>query len=174
MTVACCVTTNPLFYHIYRTVDNMQNGTHRLSDDLMRKRELGDADDHNPDTESELDEKEDSLVHIPKTYSQSINTTAEQDTSPKEENAVINHDTILVQEVSAFMEEIQEPAHDKVPVSELGIDIDIVGNFLASKRRIKALKKELAKEKKLHHAYAEGIFVKLTELGDYSEEDDRD
>ena len=116
----------------------------------------------------------DSLVHIPKTYSQSINTTAEQDTSPKEENAVINHDTIPVQEVSAFMDEIQEPAHDKVPVSELGIDIDIVGNFLASKRRIKALKKELAKEEKLHHAYAEGIFVKLTELGDYSEEDDCD
>ena len=45
MTAACCVTTNPLFYHIYRTVDNMQNGTHRLSDELMRLRELGDAAD---------------------------------------------------------------------------------------------------------------------------------
>ena len=79
-----------------------------------------------------------------------------------------------VQQVSAFTEVIQEPGQDKVLVSALGIDCDIVNNFLASKRRIKALKKELAKEEKLHHAYAEGIFVKLTELGDYSEEDGRD
>ena len=171
MTAACCVTTNPLFYHIYRTVDNMQNGVHRLSDELVRLRALGDVPDTKPDTESELDDKEESLIYIPKFNDKSIISTAEQDTSPKEEDAVIDNDSSPVQEVSAFAEVTREPALDKVPISALGIDSDIVGNFLASKRRIKVLKKELIKEEKLHNVYAEGIFAKLTELGDDSEED---
>ena len=129
MTAACCVTTNPLFYHIYRTVDNMQNGVHRLSDELVRLRELGDAPDDKQDTESELDDKAESPVYVPNYNDKSAISTAEQDTSPKEENAVTNHDTIPIQEVSAFAEEIREPAHDKVPVSELGIDIDIVVDY---------------------------------------------
>ena len=134
---------------------------------------MGDAPDDKPDTESELDDKEESLIYIPKFNDKSIISTAEQDTSPKEGDAVINHDSVPAQEVSAFAEVITASAHNKVPVSALGIDSDIVGNFLASKRRIKALKKELIKEEKLHIVYAEGIYAKLTELGDDSEEEDR-
>ena len=77
MTAACCVTTNPLFSHIYKTVDNMHNGVHRLSDELMRLRELGDAPEDKPDTESELEDKEDSLVYVPNSYDKSNVSTAE-------------------------------------------------------------------------------------------------
>ena len=147
------MTTNPLYKHIYKTVDNMRKGVHRLSDELMTRRELGDAADNYYETESELNEMSSDSVASQPPKGQIIISTFEQLTSSKDDDPVVASNSEAALEISAFTEATNKPTHDKIEVAALGIDRDTIENVIATKRRIKALKKELEKEEKLLYDY---------------------